>query len=228
MSEGLTLEDLVKATAPREKRVYQPQSSEADEQGRFFIIRPNYAYPLGKFSWENQPDLSNYPRRATINSPKRPISDFAPFELAFDGPASEVVDFYDRGPVSFVSDHLLAILREFDPEAIDAVPAPMTCGRDVLGFNAFMPMRALTAANLATTGVEIRTMAVPDKVLATFIYPTKYRLNPEIPDSIDVFADLAEPKMYWSPRLVTACKARGIRGISAQTTYALNVETVEM
>ena len=224
----LTLEDLVRGTAPGDKRIVHPASSEADEHGAFFVIRPNYDYPVGKFSWENQPDLSNYPRRATVNLPKLPVGDFLPFILAFDGPASDVLDYYDQGPVSFVSNRLLDLLREFDPEGIEAAPASMTCDGEAIGFNAFMPMQAFTAADVSTTQIEVRTRVVSETVLASFVYPNKYRLNPDIPSATDIFADIAEPKMYWSRRLVKGCEENGIRGISAQTTYAISVETIQM
>lgn len=224
----VTLEDLVRGTAPGEKRIVSPAISEADETGSFFLIRPNYDYPVGKFSWKNQPDLSNFPRRATVNLPKRPLGDFLPYKLAFDGSALEVLDYYDKGPISFVSDRLLELLRDFDQEGVDDAPASMICYGEEIGFNAIMPARAFTAADISTTQIEVRTRIVSDTVLASFVYPNKYRLNPDIPSAIDMFSDLAEPKMYWSRRLVKACQKCGIRGISAQTSYATSVETVEM
>jgi hypothetical protein len=224
----ILLEQLTVGMAPGETRTHEPPSVEVDPRGEFFVIRPNYNHPVGRFEWVNQPDLSNYPRRETIYAPKRPVGDWTPFDLQFDGSASEALDYYDRGPISFVSDQLLAIIREHDPTSLDSEPAKLRCRTGDIAFNAFMPMRAFVAADLTTTKVTVRALDIPDKLIASFLYPVKYRVNPRIPRGVAYFADLAEPKMYWSRRLVEACAASEIKGISAQTTYATEVETIQL
>lgn len=224
----MTLEEMVEQTPPGETRTYNSGQTEGEERAGFYHIRSTYLHENQNLVWLNPPPLQALPRRQTLNQPRRGVASGAPYDLEFTGDVSRLADFYNPGTVCFVSDRLVAILKAFDPGGVDAVAAPLNAGGQIVGFNAFMPARTLVAPDVRVSEISIAKRVVFGAPVAKVILPTTFRLNPDIDDGIHIFADLAEPKVYWSRALVEACKASGIRGVSAQTTYARTPDTIEM
>ena len=224
----LTLEEMVDQTPAGETLTFNAGHIEGDEHGDFFQIRSTYLHDNHKLAWLNALPLEALPRKQTVNQPARGVEGGASYNLEFTGNVSKLADFYNPGTVCFISDRLLAILMEFDPAGVDAVAAPLRAGDGVVGFNVFMPARTLVAPDVQTSEVSIAKRLVFGVPVAKVILAQSFRLNPNIDNDVHIFADLAEPQIYWSRSLVEACRARGISGVSARTGYARTPETIEM
>lgn len=224
----LTLEQMVEQTRAGESRTFNAGQTEGDERGEFYQIRSTFLHEDDKLVWLNPPPLEALPRKQTFSRPALGVGSCAPYRLEFTGDPSSLADFYQPGSVCFVSDRLLAILAEFDPAGVDAVAAPLRVGDQELAYHAFLPARTLMAADIATNEVTIAKRIVSGVPVPKVVLSQTFRLNPNIDKDVHIFADLAEPRIYWSRSLVEACKAGGITGVSARTGYARSPDTIEM
>lgn len=222
----MTLEEMVQHTPVGESRVFNPGQSGGDPQPRFFEIRSNYRCKNELFEWINRCETNELPKPATVNHPARWVSNIPEYSLQFHGNKAELGDYYEPGLFYFISERLCDLLQEFDPEGVDAAPATLRMEGRTERFKAFMPKRALVAADLSRTEIKVTRGGADRQGRARVSLPAKFHFNPAIGDGVHLFNDLARHKMYWSRELLSACRAAGIHGITAVASYAQYPEVI--
>lgn len=225
----MTIDEMIASVPVGTTKMFTPKTTSAGEQSvRFMEVRFNHDHQADRFLWLNPPDVASIPMNRTPNTPGRSLEQSPRFKFDYDGDASELPDFYKSGPAHFASERLLEIMLAADPHGVEYRTVELTARREVVPYYIFLPLRSFWAVDPEVTVVAIAKRPGSRKPLVKITYPDKFRMSASIPDDVHVFADIARPKLYWSRTLVEACKARGIKGISARAGYVAKPFSVEI
>lgn len=190
---NLTIGEMLKLVPEGQRLVFEPTLIDPAEE-RFFEIWQNWDYYPGRLDWLNKPSLQTGPWPGTRQKSRIPVMTLSPPHVIFNGPAKDVVDYYDLSKYCpFISDRLFKLIEEVDPGSLDHIEFMIRAEDGDLPFHAVMSRRVLAAVDTQRTKI-----LVEDELLAT-MYVRKVRFpegikfkNKELRD-VSNFTDVDSP-----------------------------------
>jgi hypothetical protein len=186
---------------------------------RFFRVWQNWEYRPGRLEWLNGRDGLDAPWFGTRKKARIPVSTLPPPDAKFKGPSKQVVDFYSTGcDAFFISDKLFRLIEEMDPGSLEHVPFELRAADGLLPFQAVMPFRCLEAIDPCRTTVLIRDEPLSNNRFSRKVeFPEGIVFDNAVLEGVASFSDIDSAGWYWSKELLTEAKARGIRGLYADS-----------
>lgn len=212
---------LIDQTPPGGRVVHERVDNALEEPQRFVFVRRNFEYIDPAFTWNNAPEPTEIPRAPGRGLPGRPIDGLIKCELAFDGNADQLADFYPiaQGPF-FVSGKLLDLMLRYDADAIDFRKEEVSTKDGVVDFFIVVPKRVIDGVDLDRTTVQV----YDDNLAGTFVrrvkFPNGMVFSSAIPSEVHAFWDWHSKNWLWSREFFGACDQAGVRGVSGVKTDA--------
>lgn len=216
MSE-LTISAMIAQVPEGQRRTFERSFVDRPEE-RFFRVWQNWDYRPGRLEWHNSPPIESAPWLGTAKKPRIGVTEVATPEVTFNGPSKDVVDFFGTGNHAFfISDALFRLINEIDPGSLEHVDFRLRAKDAELPFHAVMPRRVLDAIDTRRTTVVVGHENYAEHWVQTVQFPDGITFDNELLEDFASFSDAQQLGWYWSKDLIELAKARGIRGLYAQS-----------
>lgn len=202
------------------KQWFRPTLEDSSEE-RFFAVSQNWDCYPGRLTWHNKPPLGEDPWYGSRFKARIPISAIPTPEVTFDGPVSDLVDFYSTsGHAFFLSERLCDLIERLDPGSLDHLPILITARGGAAPFRVAMPARSLEAVDVARTAVFIEDEQFADEWARFIRFPFGVTFKTAELAGIHSFSDYDALGWYWSRELIDLAKVSGIKGLEADSVRA--------
>lgn len=202
------------------KQMFKPTLDDPGEE-RFFAVSQNWDYHPGRLTWRNQPGLGETPWYGSRFKARIPISAIPTPAVGFDGPASDLVDFYSTSAhCFFLSERLCDLIEGFDPGSLDQLPITIATRDGAVPFRVAMPSRSLEAVDVARTAVFIEDEQYADEWARFVRFPFGIVFKTDALTGLHSFADYDALAWYWSRELIAFAKTSNIKGLVATSVQA--------
>lgn len=148
----MKLTELMQQVPQGSSKVFQPTLLSEAPPARFFSVFQSWDYKPGRFAWKNE----EYTGLESRTLERRSIKDIAKPLTVFEGPSTDVVDFYSSSRrVVFISETLLKLFEKLDPGSLEYVEINLITDDTIFPFYAAMPKRVLEAIDASRTKISI-------------------------------------------------------------------------
>jgi hypothetical protein len=227
MSE-LSIGEMIRQVPEGQARAF-PRSIADPGEERFFQASQNWKYRPERLKWLNGLSLMDAPWFGTRRKARIPVSALPTPDVQFNGPASQVVDFYSTGcHAFFISDKLFRLIETIDPGSLEHTEFEVHAKDGALPFHAVMPSRVLEAIDTRRSTVRIEDENLAGWYSRRVIFPEGIAFNNDALKGIHSFSDLDAPGWYWSIDLIQEAKAQGVLGIHLNSIAASDVRLIHI
>jgi hypothetical protein len=216
MSE-LTIGEMIRQVPEGQFRFFE---AAVPDRGReqYFLVRQSWDYDPVRLEWRNSPGLMQAPWVGSRKMPRTPLSTLPPPEVDFNGPSTDVVDFYTGVVHAYIiSDALFRLIDAADPDSLEHVEFRLRASDSELPFHAVMPRRVVEAVDTRRTTVLIKDEGRDGIYVRRIRFPEGIVFDNEALRGAASFSDMDAPGWYWSKDLIELAQARGIRGLYAES-----------
>lgn len=188
---------------------------------RFFAVSQNWNYYPGRLTWSNKPGLIEEPWYGSRFKARIPISAIPLPKVSFEGPASDLVDFYSTSAdCFFLSERLCDLIDGLDRGSLDQLPITITAQDGSVPYRVVMPARSLEAVDVARTTMFIEDEQFADDWVRFIRFPLGVTFKTAELAGIHSFSDYDALDWYWSRELIDLARASGIKGLEADSVRA--------
>lgn len=228
MTDGQTIGELCQQVPTGETRIFKPSRDDLGEE-RFFAVSQNWNYYPGRLTWSNKPGLMENPWYGSRFKARIPISAIPVPEVSFEGPASDLVDFYSTSAdCFFLSERLCDLIEELDPGSLDQLPITIAAEDGAVPYRVVMPARSLEAVDVARTTVVIQDEKFASDWVRYIRFPLGIVFKGDALAGIHSFSDYDALAWYWSQELIDLAKASKIKGLEADSVRAKGPTVVRL
>lgn len=216
MSE-LTIAEMIEQVPQGHRQVFGATVREGYQE-RFFLVRQSWDYDPARLEWRNSPGLQRSAWAGSRKMARRALTTLPQPDVSFEGRSKDVVDFYSGAVHAFfISDPLFQLIDGIDPGAVEHVPFLLRARDAEVPFHAVMPIRVVEAVDTRRTAVLIMDEGGDGIYFRRVLFPDGIVFDNEALQAAASFSDFDAPGWYWSKELIELAKARGIRGLYAQS-----------
>jgi hypothetical protein len=206
------MDELSRQVPQGSTKLFERSNPDPGEE-RFFRVEQNWDYEPGRLTWHNQLPGEEAPWFGSRKTARISISVLPPPMLTFDGPASDIVDFYSTGcHAYFLSDRLASLIEGLDPGSLELRRTSIGTHDEIIPFHVGMPARNLAAVDTTRTDVLIEDKLYATDWIRRIKFPGGVVFNNDDLAGIHSFSDQDLFGWYWSRELIDLAKASGIKG----------------
>ena len=212
-----SLDEMIDSVPPGGYQWFERSNYEPYEE-LFFQVWQSWDGRPERMVWTNKPPFGMTPWLGNRAKPRIGLDAVQTPDLRFDGPSSDLVDFYSTGTHAFiVSDRLVQLIETIDPGSVYQVPLAVPTKDGEVQFYAVLPRRVIDALDPRRTTVQVSDTMYGTAFSRSVNFPEGIVLDNDCLKGIASFADTQTLGWYWSRQLIDLAKAEGIRGLYAKS-----------
>lgn len=222
-SSATRVRDLIALVADNQRVTFRGRASGSEIEQTFFKVSEmggyiNHGLPM----IIPQPDALRWPTPKRRDWSYRSLASLGDYHIKHPGPAEWMADLYRIGTAIFlVSDKLLRVIKERDPEAVETRRATIVGphASDIRPYSLVMPLRVLDAVDISKSSVWLKrpeTVRGSGKFVTHVSYEKGYVFRDDLPRDVSCFFEEFGDNAgwYWHRDLIEAAADAGVRGVN--------------